>query len=359
MMKRRRFHAFAIAFLTAYAAAAQTAIPSLGKVFEKQFIVGASIAPSNTLGREGALLKKHFTSLTTENVLKMAPVHPEENRYHFAPADSIADFAQANGIRFRGHTLVWHKQCPEWMFREKDGSRVGRERLLQRLKEHIQTVAGRYKGRVYAWDVVNEAISDNPSETYTRTPFYEIIGEEYIELAFRWAHEADPDALLFYNDYKETDSVKRRKIIQLVTDLKKKGVPIHGVGLQGHWSIFEPSAETLEATLRDYAATGLLLHITELDISVWPGEPQRREKSEKDADDSFTEERDRRQQEQYAIVFGKFRKYADAIDAVVFWCMSDGHSWLNHWPVRGRNDHPLLFDRELNPKSSFWRVVGR
>ena len=340
-------------------AEAQDSIPSLREVFSKRFIVGASIAPSNTLGREGDLLKRHFGSLTTENVLKMAPVHPEEDRYNWAPADSIVDFARANGIRFRGHTLVWHKQSPEWMFREKDGSRVSRERLLQRLKDHIQTVAGRYRGKVYAWDVVNEAVSDNPAETYTRTPFYEIIGEEFIELAFRWAHEADPGALLFYNDYKETDPVKRAKIIKLVTDLKKKGVPIHGVGLQGHWSIFEPSADVLEATLRDYAATGLLLHITELDISVWPGEPQRREKTERDADDSFTQERDSRQQAQYAMVFEKFGKYVDAIDAVVFWCMSDGHSWLNLWPVRGRKDHPLLFDRDLNPKGSFWRVVAQ
>jgi endo-1,4-beta-xylanase len=220
-------------------------------------------------------------------------------------------------------------------------------------------VAGRYKGRVYAWDVVNEAISDNPSETYTRTPFYEIIGEEYIELAFRWAHEADPNALLFYNDYRETDPVKRRKIIKLVTDLKNKGVPIHGVGLQGHWSIHDPSADVLEATLRDYAATGLLLHITELDVSVWSDEMQRREKSDVYEKDAFTEEMDRLQQEQYTMVFEKFRKYADAIDAVIFWCLSDGHSWLNNWPVRGRKDHPLLFDRQLNPKSSFWRVVGR
>jgi endo-1,4-beta-xylanase len=349
----------AMALLGASASNAQPVVPPLKKAFADQFIVGASIAPSNTLGAEGELLKRHFASLTSENVLKMAPVHPEEGRYHWAPADSIVDFAQANGIRFRGHTLVWHKQCPEWMFREKDGSRVSRERLLQRLKDHIQTVAGRYKGRVYAWDVVNEAISDKPGETYTQTPFFEIIGEEFIELAFRWAHEADPEALLFYNDYRETDPVKRAKIIKLVADLKNKGVPIHGVGLQGHWSIFEPSADVLEATLKDYSATGLKLHITELDVSVWPGEPQRREKNANDADDGFTEERDSRQQAQYAMIFEKFRKYADAIDAVVFWCMSDRHSWLNHWPVYGRRDHPLLFDRELKPKGSFWRVMGQ
>lgn len=358
-MKATRITALAVAIMAACAASGQTAIPSLARLFERRFLVGAAIAPSYTLGREGLLLKKHYNCVTTENVLKMVHVHPEEKRYDWAPADSIADFAEANDMRLRGHTLVWHKQCPEWIFREKDGRRVSRERLLQRLKEHIQTVAGRYRGRVYAWDVVNEAVSDNPAETYTRTPFYEIIGEEYIELAFRWAHEADPDALLFYNDYNETDSVKRRKIIRLVTDLKNKGVPIHGVGLQAHWSIYEPSAQVLEATLRDFTATGLKLHITELDVSVWQGGSPRKENADGEAYDSFTEELDRRQQAQYRMIFEKFGKHADAIDAVVFWSISDRHSWLNNWPVRGRKDHPLLFDRELNPKSSFWRVVGR
>jgi endo-1,4-beta-xylanase len=334
-------------------------IPALKEVFADHFIMGASVSPVNIKSEEGSILLRHFNSMTTENVMKMGPIHPEENRYDWSGADSIMAFARRNGIRFRGHTLVWHKQAPEWMFRESDGSIVTREHLLQRLKAHIFTVAGRYKGQVYAWDVVNEAISDDPALFYTKTPFSTIIGEEFIELAFRWAHEADPNALLFYNDYKETDPVKRKKIIEMVTGLKKKGVPIHGIGMQGHWSIYQPSAEVLENTLSDYSRLGLVIHVTELDISIWPGEPERREKRPSDADDRLTDTRDRMQQEQYRMIFDKFRKYSTYIDAVTFWNITDRHSWLDEWPVRGRKDHPLLFDENLQPKASFWQVVKK
>lgn len=331
--------------------------PSLRRVFRKKFRVGASVSPGNIHSEEAAVLLRHFNSVTTENVLKMGPVHPARNRYEFGGADSIADFADRHHMGFRGHTLVWHKQAAEWMFRSEDGSPVSRDTLLQRLREHIFTVAGRYRGRVYAWDVVNEAVSDDPDRFLTHTPFLDIIGPEYIELAFRWAHEADPDALLFYNDYRETDPVKRRKIMRLVTDLKRKGVPIHGIGMQCHWSIYGPKEEELEATLRDYASLGLVIHVTELDVSIWPGEPERREKRPSDNDDRLTPEKAHAQEDMYAMAFRLFRKYASDIDAVTFWNITDRHSWLDEWPVRGRKDHPLLFDEALHPKPSFWRVV--
>lgn len=190
-----------------------------------------------------------------------------------------------------------------------------------------------------------------------RTPSLEIIGPEYIELAFRRAHEADPDAELYYNDYRETDPVKRGKIIRLVTDLRHRGVPVHGIGLQCHWSVFGPKEAELEVALMEFAATGLPLHITELDVSVWPGEPARREKRSSDADDRLTPERARAQEELYAISFRLFPRHADRIDAVTFWNISDRHSWLDDWPVRGRNDRPLLFDESLRPKPAYWRVV--
>jgi endo-1,4-beta-xylanase len=351
----------ALAYMPSQAKAAThtDSTPSLKHVFAKHFLIGASVSPTNIKSEEGTVLLKHFNSITAENVMKMEPIHPEEHRYEWAGADSIAAFATRNGIRFRGHTLVWHKQSPKWMFREADGSTVTREHLLQRLKDHIFSVAGRYKGQIYAWDVVNEAISDNPNEIYTKTPFYDIIGESFIEMAFRWAHEADPTALLFYNDYKETDPIKRKKIIRMVTDLKKKGVPIHGIGLQGHWSIHELKSDALEACLNDFSKTGLILHITELDLSVWPGEPERRVKNERDAADGMTPEKDKAQQELYGMMFEKFRKYSNHIQAVTFWNISDRHSWLDEWPVWGRKDHPLLFDEALTPKSSFWKVVGQ
>jgi len=331
--------------------------PSLRRVFRKKFLVGAAVSPASIASEETSVLLRHFNSVTTENVLKMGPVHPSEDRYDFSGADAIADFATRHGLGFRGHTLLWHKQAADWMFRAADGSRVPRDTLLQRLREHIHTVAGRYRGMAYAWDVVNEAVSDDPQEYLARTPFLEIIGPEYIELAFRWAHEADPEAQLFYNDYRETDPVKRLKIIRLVNDLKRRGVPIHGIGLQCHWSIFGPKEAELEAALQDFAATGLPLHITELDVSVWPGEPARREKRPSDADDRLTPERAGAQEAQYAMAFRLFRRYAAHIDAVTVWNITDRHSWLDDWPVRGRNDHPLLFDESLRPKPAFWRVV--
>lgn len=332
-------------------------IPSLREVFRNKFLIGASVSPTNIHSAEGEVLKKHFNSLTAENVMKMGVIHPEPNRYAWSGPDSIAAFARAHGMKFRGHTLLWHKQTPNWLFRESDGRTVSKEKLLQRLKEHIFAVAGRYRGQIYAWDVLNEAISDDPGTFYTRTPFMEICGEEFIEKIFRWAHDADPNALLFYNDYRETDPVKRKKIIEMVTRLSDKGVPIHGIGLQGHWSIHSLREDELEACLKDFAATGLILHITELDLSLWPGEPDRRDMRAEDKVNAYTMANANRQDALYGMIFSKFVKYADAIQAVTFWNITDRHSWLDEWPVRGRKDHPLLFDTNLQPKFSFWKVV--
>jgi len=332
-------------------------IPSLREVFRNKFLVGASVSPTNIHSEEGTVLKKHFNSLTAENVMKMGVIHPEPNRYAWSGPDSIASFARTHGMKLRGHTLVWHKQTPNWLFRASDGSKVSKETLLQRLREHIFAVAGRYRGQIYAWDVLNEAISDDPGTFYTRTPFMEICGEEFIEKIFRWAHEADPEARLFYNDYRETDPVKRKKIIEMVTRLRNKGVPIHGIGLQGHWSIHSLRIEDLEACLKDFAATGLILHITELDLSLWPGEPDRRELRPEDNVNAYTMANAGKQDALYGKIFATFLKYAEAIQAVTFWNITDRHSWLDEWPVRGRKDHPLLFDANLQPKFAFWKVV--
>jgi endo-1,4-beta-xylanase len=221
--------------------------------------------------------------------------------------------------------------------------------LLARLKEHITTVVGRYKGTIYAWDVVNEAISDKADELYRNSLFYQICGEEFIEKAFEYAHAADPGALLFYNDYNETNPVKRSKIIQMIRKLKAKGVPIHGVGLQAHWSIFEPSRSTLDETLKDFATLGIDMQITEFDISVYA----------KDAPASpYTEDLEAKQTEQYNNCFEAFRKYNKEISAVTFWNISDRSSWLDNFPVRGRKNYPLLFDKDLKPKKAFHAVTS-
>jgi len=325
--------------------------------YKEFFPIGASVMPSNLKGDEGALILQQFNSLTPENSMKMAPIHPAEDRYNWTDADSIAAFAQRNKIKLRGHTLCWHNQVPSWFFKDSTGNTVTKEVILQRLKDHITTVVSRYKGKVYAWDVVNEAISDKPGEYLRPSPWYQVCGEEYIAKAFEYAHAADPNAILFYNDYNEINPAKREKIYRLVKGMKDAGVPIGGVGLQGHWAINEPLRDQLDSTLKKFSDLGLKIQITELDISVYPKEHSARERNPADADTAFSAEKENKQIEEYKMCFELFRKYRNVISGVTFWNVSDRHSWLDNFPVRGRKDYPLLFDRDLKPKKVFWEVV--
>jgi endo-1,4-beta-xylanase len=325
--------------------------------YSEYFFIGVAVSPRALSTDETSLIKREFNSITAENAMKMGPIHPSENEYFWTHADSIVGFAQRNKFKMRGHTLCWHNQTPKWMFTDAKGDTVSKDVLLQRLKDHITTVVSRYKGKIYAWDVVNEAISDKPDEVYRKSAWYKICGEEFIAKAFQYAHEADPDALLFYNDYNEINAVKRGKIIKMATDLKKAGVPIDGIGLQGHWAINEPSREQLEQTLEDFSKLGLTLHITELDISVYPKEHNAREKRAEDFDITFTTEKEQKQIETYKMCFDLFRKYKQQISSVTFWNISDRHSWLDNFPVRGRKDYPLLFDKGLKPKKAYDAVV--
>jgi endo-1,4-beta-xylanase len=325
--------------------------------FKNYFTLGASVMPSNLSGDESDLIINQFSSLTPENSMKMAPIHPEENRYFWDNADSIVNFAQRHGLKVRGHTLCWHNQTPRWLFTDSSGKTVTKEILLKRLKDHITTVVSRYKGKVYAWDVVNEAVSDSPTEFLRNSTWYQVCGEEYIAKAFQYAHEADPDALLFYNDYNEINPAKREKIFKLVKSLKDAGVPIHGVGLQGHWSIYEPAKEELDATISKFADMGLKVQITEMDISVYPKEHSRRERKPEDANDAFTPDQEQKQINMYKTCFEIFRKYKNVLSGVTFWNISDRHSWLDNFPVPGRKDYPLLFDKDLKPKKVFWEIL--
>jgi len=321
------------------------------------FPIGVAVSPRALKTDEAALIKREFNSVTPENAMKMGPIHPEENKYYWTDADSIVAFAQRNKMKMRGHTLCWHNQVPGWLFVDAKGDTVSKEVLLARLKSHITAVVSRYKGKIYAWDVVNEVISDKKDQFYRNSPWYKICGDEYIEKAFRYAHEADPQALLFYNDYNEIDPVKREKIFKMVTSLKEAGVPIHGVGLQGHWAINEPSADQLEQTLSRFSTTGLKLQITELDISVYPKEHNARPSGTQDLKTEFTADKEQKQMEVYKMCFDLFRKYKQYITGVTFWNISDRSSWLDNFPVRGRKDYPLLFDKDLKPKKAYREVT--
>ncbi len=326
--------------------------------YKDYFTIGVAVSPRALRTDEAEMIKQQFNSLTAENAMKSGPIHPFENKYYWSDGDSIAAFAQRNNLKLRGHCLVWHNQTPRWFFTDSaTGKPVTKEVLLQRMKDHITAVVTRYKGTIYAWDVVNEAISDKADEFYRPTEFYKITGEEYITKSFEYAHAADPDALLFYNDYNEINPVKRAKIIKMVKELRAKGVPVHAVGLQAHWALNEPSPEQLDLTLKEFSQLGLPLHITELDISVYSKEHNARDRKASDYDTLFSTEKEAKQVEVYKMCFDYFRKYKSAIKSVTFWNISDRHSWLDNFPVRGRKDYPLLFDKNLQPKKAYWEVI--
>jgi endo-1,4-beta-xylanase len=325
--------------------------------YKNYFPIGVAVSPRALKTDEASLILQQFNSVTPENAMKMGPLHPKENEFYWQAPDSIVAFAQNNGLKVRGHTLLWHNQTPRWLFTDNNGNTVSKEVLLNRLKDHITAVVSRYKGKVYAWDVVNEAISDKRDEYLRNSMWLQICGEEYIAKAFEYAHAADPTAILFYNDYDEINPVKREKIYRLVKSLKDAGVPVHGIGMQGHWAVNEPSASQLDSTIKRFAQLGLKIQITEMDISVYPKEHNARERKPEDANTVFTAEREQQQLAVYKMCFDLFRKYKNVISGVTFWNVSDRYSWLDNFPVRNRKDYPLLFDKDLKPKKAYWEVV--
>jgi endo-1,4-beta-xylanase len=304
-----------------------------------------------------SLILSQFNSITPENSMKMGPIHPQENRYYWRDADSIINFAQANHLRIRGHNLCWHEQTPPWLFKDSAGNRVSKAVLLKRLHDHITTLVNRYKGKIYAWDVVNEAIDDDSTKFLRNSLWYQICGEEFIAKAFEYAHAADPKAQLFYNDYNTERPEKRERVYKLLKRLVDAGVPINGVGIQAHWSIFEPAASDLRKTIREFSSLGLKVQITELDVSIYAWEKNRRERKPGESD-TFTPALEQKQLEKYKEVFKIFREYKNVITGVTFWNVCDQYTWLDDYPVKGRKNYPLLFDQNQQPKKAYWSVVG-
>ena len=256
-----------------------------------------------------------------------------------------------NGMKLRGHTLVWHNQTPNWVFENEAGGKVDRQTLLDRMRAHIHTVVQRYGRTVYAWDVVNEAVTDEGEEWLRPSRWLEGIGEDYLVKAFQYAHEADPHALLFYNDYNECDPGKREKIYRLVKWLQERGAPIHGIGLQAHWNLHRPSLDEIRASIERYASLGVQLQITEMDVSVFDHDDHRTDLTEP------TEDLIKRQAERYGQFFDLFREYRDVITGVTFWGATDDYTWLDYFPVRDRKNWPLLFDGNHRPKPAFHSVI--
>lgn len=237
-----------------------------------------------------------------------------------------------------------------------DGKRVTKEVLLARLRSHIFTVMQRYKGKIYAWDVVNEAVDDDSTKFLRNSLWYQICGEEFIASAFRYAHEADPKAVLFYNDYNTERPEKRDRIYKLLKKLKADGVPVDGIGLQGHWSVYEPTATELSDAITKYASLGLQIQVTELDVSVYPWEKNKRSLRPGESD-TFTPAIEQKQAEKYAAIFKVLRDHKKEITGVTFWNVSDRYSWLDEYPVSGRKNYPLLFNQQLQPKKAYQEVI--
>jgi len=344
--------------------------PALKELMPKSMLLGAALSQTQAAENDAAvadLVARHFNSITPENLLKPELIHPEPDRYDWGPADRYVAFGEKHGMAVIGHTLVWHQQTPVWFFAGKDGGLADRETVLTRMREHIHAVVGRYKGRIKGWDVVNEAINDDAEGTMRKTKWLEAIGDDYIAKAFEFAHEADPEAELYYNDYNLTGAPKRATAIRIAKGLKAKGLRVDGIGEQGHWLLGQPSLADIEATITDIAGAGFKVLITELDVDVLPRDPAMygadlAKKAEMRAETNLYPDRlpaDKQQElaQRYADVFRLFLKHEGKIARVTFWGVNDEQSWLNGFPIPGRVNHPLLFDRQNKPKPAFDRVV--
>ena len=342
----------------------------LKEVFKDDFFIGAALSADQISGREPdatALVKKHFNSITPENVLKWEEVHPEPDRYNFEVPDQYVAFGQEHGMHIIGHTLVWHYQTPGWIFRDESGERLGREALLERMRDHIFTVMGRYRGRIHGWDVVNESVMADGS--FRKSGWFEIIGEDYVEKAFEFALQADPHAELYYNEYDYEYHPKRERVIQLVRNLQKKGIRVDGVGIQGHWFVDVPRIEEIEACLLALSELKVKLMITELDIGVLPFCHLDSPVTDISAFDADTQVKlnpypsglpdavQENQAKRYSELFSLFRKHRDKLDRVTFWGVHDGQSWRSYLPITGRTEYPMLFDRRCLPKPAFHAVI--
>ncbi len=324
--------------------------------FRHYFTMGVAIRAQDLRGQSAQLLKQQFGSITAENAMKMARLQPQEGVFDWAEADSIVAFALKNKIKLRGHNLFWPEHLPEWFLTAPPGQELNKNLLLQRLRKHILAVVGRYKGKIYAWDVVNEAVADDAQHLLRPGLLTQIGGQELIAKAFEYAHEADPKALLFYNDYDLEKTVKRDKIIRLLQDLKSEGTRIDGVGMQAHWDIYNFKDDSVRRAIEALGAANMKIHITELDVSVYPWEFSQRAKNS-DEIDSYTPDLEQKQTAVYRQIFQLFRHYTPLISSVSFWGLSDSYTWLDYFPVRGRKNYPLLFDENLQPKKAYWEII--
>ena len=390
--------------LVAGATARSADTASLKEVFRDHFYVGTAVNRSIATGAGGfrrspeqiskdiAQVKEQFNLIVPENDTKWALIHPREGSegYEFAAADAFVSFGLTNNMFLVGHTLVWHAQTPNWVFAGTNppppgvmnaavapdantnapgtnrfgrgrvgfgpyaGPRASREELLQRMHDHIQTVVGRYKGKIKVWDVVNEALADGGTNTLRKSLWLEIIGPDFIAKAFEYAHEADPEAILRYNDYSLENSAKRRKLITLIKSLQEKKVPVHAIGSQAHLNV-STGFQEMDQALTEMETLGLPIHITELDVNSSQA-GQRSTSGDIAGNAAATQgnlvsDADRKLADAYAGLFRAFIKHKKSVKIVTFWGPNDANSWR-------ANGKPLLFDVNNQPKPAFDAVIA-
>jgi endo-1,4-beta-xylanase len=326
---------------------------TLKDAFKNDFLVGV------------ALNQSQFNSISPENVLKWEVVHPLPGKFDFTDADQYVAFGQKNHMFIIGHNLVWHSQTPDWVFQDDQGNPISRDALIARMKDHIFTVVGHYKGKIGGWDVVNEAL--NEDGTLRNSPWRKIIGDDYFVFAYQFAHEADPDAQLYYNDYSLDNAPKREGAIALIKNLQAHGIKIYAVGLQEHDKMDWPTTNQLDETISAFAKLGVKVSITELDVDLLP-----RATRSQGADVSMRaaagaglnpyanglpDDMQQKLAQRYADLFTVFVAHRNDLERVTFWGVTDANSWLNNWPVPGRSSYPLLFDRNCQPKPAFDAVI--
>jgi endo-1,4-beta-xylanase len=349
---------------------------TLKDAFRDAFMLGTAVNEEIVSGADAVsrdIVLRQFNTVTAENVMKAGPLNPEPGVWNFGPADAFVEFGERHGMFIVGHTLVWHNQTPAWFFLDEDGNRNTPDAQIERMRSHIETVAGRYAGRVHAWDVVNEVIDNDGS--YRPTTWVNAIGsgDELVKHAFRFASAYAPGAELYYNDFNASRPEKRDGIVRLVRMLQEEGIRIDGVGIQGHWGLNYPRTEYIEAAIDSFAALGVKVMITELDVDVLPltkegqiigtgmSDPQFQLEEFKEFLDPYPDGLpaavQRELADRYAELFGIFYRKRDRIDRVTLWGVHDGMSWKNDYPVPGRTNYPLLYGRDGQPKPALDAVL--
>jgi len=336
--------------------------PTLKEAYKNDFMIGAALNAEQIEEKEpnaAALVPQQFNAVTPENIMKAEIIHPEWGRYNFDLSDKIAEYGKKHNIKVNGHTLIWHSQLPAYARNIKDV-----DSFKTFFNNHITTIASRYNDKIYSWDVVNEALEEDGS--MRKSVFLNKLGENFVTEAFRLAQKAAPNTELYYNDYNIEQPKKRAGAIMLIKKIQAAGVRIDGVGIQGHWHVGRVPFKEIEESILDYSALGMKVMFTELDIEVLPRNFQGADVSQRVASNpelnpyvnGLPDSVQHQLSLDYENLFKLFLKHKDKITRVTFWGVNDGQSWLNGWPVRGRTNYPLLFDRQYKPKPAYYKVIA-